>query len=75
MHRTRKQLMRTTLLAALLTLGSSQMIAYACAPSAYAYCAGQREACIIDGNDEEVCDQRYLLCLSQRGCDSQIAGR
>lgn len=67
--KTRRMLFRTFATAALLTIGSGHVSADSCTPSSYAYCAGKREACLLDGNEEEVCEQLYIACLAQRGCD------
>lgn len=53
---------------AALTAGSAQVSAYRCTPSTYAYCWEQRETCLVNGNDEDICNSEYFVCLALRGC-------
>lgn len=59
---------RTFTLCLLLTLGSGGYDSAACSPSTYSDCWQQRETCLVNGGDEDVCNTEYFECLARRGC-------
>ncbi len=40
----------------------------ACAPGAYRDCAAAAERCVANGTNPAICEYRYEVCLSRKGC-------